>query len=92
MKINVREFVYENITPYTGDASFLTGPTERTKQLWEKCSKLLKEERENNGCRAVDAETISTITSHQPGYIDQELETIVGLQTDEALKRAIKPF
>jgi len=92
MTINVREFVYDNITPYDGDASFLQGPTERTKKLWEKCCEYLKEERDNNGLRSADPSTISTITSHKPGYIEKDLETIVGLQTDEPLKRAIKPF
>jgi len=92
MSINVRQFVYENITPYEGDALFLSGPTERTKKLWEKCCEYLKEERDNNGLRSADPSTISTITSHKPGYIERDLETIVGLQTDEPLKRAIKPF
>ena len=92
MAIDVRKFVYDNITPYEGDASFLAGPTERTTQLWEEAKKCLKEERDGNGLRSADPETISTITSHKPGYIKQELETIVGLQTDEPLKRAIKPF
>ena len=92
MSINVRQFVYDNITPYEGDASFLQGPTERTKKLWDKCREYLKEERDNNGLRSADPATISTITSHKPGYIEKDLETIVGLQTDEPLKRAIKPF
>ena len=92
MTIDVRKFVYDNITPYEGDASFLAGPTERTNQLMEEVRKYLKEERDNNGLRAADPVTISTITSHKPGYIKKELETIVGLQTDEPLKRAIKPF
>ena len=92
MSINVRQFVYENITPYEGDASFLSGPTERTNKLMEEVKKYLKEERDNNGLRSVDPSTISTITSHKPGYIDKNLETIVWLQTDEPLKRAIKPF
>ena len=92
MSINVREFVYENITPYDGDASFLSGPTERTKKLMEEVKKYLKEERDNNWLRSADPSTISTITSHKPGYIDKDLETIVWLQTDEPLKRAIKPF
>ena len=90
--IDVRKFVYENITPYTGDASFLSGPTERTKELWEEVKKCLKEERDGNGLRSADPETISTITSHKPGYIKKELETIVGLQTDAPLRRGIKPF
>ncbi len=92
MTIDVKKFVYDNITPYEGDASFLAGPTERTTQLWNEAKKYLKEERDNNGMRSADPETISTITSHKPGYIKQDLETIVGLQTDEPLKRAIKPF
>ena len=92
MSINVRQFVYDNITPYDGDASFLQGPTERTNKLMEDVKKYLKEERDNNGLRSVDPSTISTITSHKPGYINKDLETIVWLQTDEPLKRAIKPF
>ena len=92
MTINVRQFVYDNITPYEGDASFLQGPTERTNKLMEEVKKYLKEERDNNGLRSADPSTISTITSHKPGYIDKDLETIVWLQTDEPLKRAIKPF
>jgi formate C-acetyltransferase len=92
MPIHVRDFVYKNITPYTGDESFLAWPTERTKKLWNECLDLLKKERQNNGCLAVDNETISNILSHKPGYIDKELETIVWLQTDAPLKRSIKPF
>ena len=91
-RIDVADFVYNNITPYEGDASFLAGPTERTKNLWNKCLEALEEERQNGGVRAIDAKTISTITSHAAGYIDRENELIVGLQTDELLKRAIKPF
>ena len=90
--IDVSDFVYRNITPYTGDASFLCGPSERTKKLWNECLAALDEERKNNGVRSIDAKTISTITSHKAGYIDRESELIVGLQTDELLKRAIKPF
>ena len=91
-KIDVADFVFNNITPYDGDASFLQGPTERTKKLWNKCLEALEEERQNGGVRSIDAKTISTITSHAAGYIDRENELIVGLQTDELLKRAIKPF
>ena len=90
--IDVTDFVRKNITPYEGDASFLVGPTERTKRIWDICLKALEEERNNNGVRSFDPDTVSTITSHKPGYIDQENELIVGLQTDELLKRAIKPF
>ena len=91
-KIDVTDFVRKNITPYEGDASFLVGPTERTKRIWDICLKALEEERNNNGVRSFDPDTVSTITSHKPGYIDKENELIVGLQTDELLKRAIKPF
>ncbi|MGL4853122.1 MAG: formate C-acetyltransferase [Phocaeicola sp.] len=91
-EINVANFVHENITPYTGDASFLAGPTERTTKIWNICLQALKEENANNGVRSLDNATISTITSHKAGYIDQENELIVGLQTDEVLRRSIKPF
>ena len=91
-RIDVADFVYNNITPYEGDASFLTGATERTKKLWNKCLEAIEEERQNGGVRSIDTKTISTITSHAAGYIDKENELIVGLQTDELLRRAIKPF
>ena len=91
-KIDVSDFVYRNITPYEGDASFPKGPSERTVKLWKECLSALEEERKNNGVRSIDSKTISTITSHRAGYIDKECELIVGLQTDELLKRAIKPF
>ncbi len=91
-KINVRDFIYQHISPYEGDASFLAGPTTRTEKLWKKCQQLLKKEHELGGVLAIDTDTISTITSHQPGYIQKELELITGLQTDAPLKRAIKPF
>ncbi len=91
-EINVTDFVKTNITPYEGDASFLAGPTERTKAVWNKCLEALAEERANNGVRSLDPSTVSTITSFAAGYIDKENEVIVGLQTDEVLRRAIKPF
>ncbi|MBR8537704.1 formate C-acetyltransferase [Carboxylicivirga sediminis] len=91
-QVNVRDFVQKNITPYEGDSSFLCGPTDRTKKLWEICLDAIKEERANNGVRSIDTETISTITSHEAGYIQKDLELIVGLQTDELLKRAMKPY
>lgn len=90
--INVRDFIKHNITPYEGDASFLTGPTEATKQLWSICLEAMVYERANNGIVDIDTETISSITSHGAGYIQRDLEKIVGLQTDELLKRAMKPF
>ena len=91
-EINVTDFVKTNITPYEGDASFLAGPTERTKAVWNKCLEALAEERANNGVRSLDPSTVSTITSFAAGYIDKDNEVIVGLQTDEVLRRAIKPF
>lgn len=90
--INVTDFVKLNITPYEGDASFLKGPTKRTKAVWDKCLEALAEERANKGVRSLDPSTVSTITSFAAGYIDKENEVIVGLQTDEVLRRAIKPF
>ena len=91
--IQVRDYIVKHYTPYDGDGSFLAGPTQRTKKLWAELSQLLEQERNSPG-RVLDADTriISTITSHEPGYIDRELEQIVGLQTDKPLKRAIMPF
>ncbi|MEU8457123.1 formate C-acetyltransferase [Streptomyces griseoaurantiacus] len=89
-RVDVRDFVQANYTPYEGDASFLTGPTDRTRAVWEKVSALFPEER-RRGVLDVDAATPSTITSHAPGYIDRDRELIVGLQTDAPLKRAIMP-
>jgi len=89
--INVRDFVFQNITAYDGDSTFLVGPSEKTKKLWDKVKKLLKKETEKGGVLDIDTKTVSNITSHAPGYIDKDLEVIVGLQTDEPLKRAIKP-
>ena len=89
--INIRDFVFQNITAYDGDSSFLVGPSEKTKKLWDKVKKLLKKEIENGGVLDIDTKTVSSITSHAAGYIDKDLEVVVGLQTDEPLKRAIKP-
>ncbi|EPR07621.1 formate C-acetyltransferase [Ruminiclostridium papyrosolvens] len=91
-EIDVRDFIVNNYTPYEGDDSFLKGPTERTQKLWKKVSDKLEEERKNGGVLDVDTKIISTMTSHDPGYIDKELEKIVGLQTDQPLKRGIMPF
>ncbi|MCD7727725.1 MAG: formate C-acetyltransferase [Ruminococcus sp.] len=90
--LDVRDFIVDNYTEYKGDESFLAPPTEKTKKLWDEVLNLMKKEREAGGVLDIDEETISTITSHKPGYIDKELEEIVGLQTDEPLKRAIMPF
>ncbi len=89
-RVDVRDFIQRNYTPYTGDAGFLAGPTARTLGVWQRLSALFTEERER-GVLAIDASTPSTITSHGPGYIDREHELIVGLQTDAPLKRAIMP-
>ncbi len=89
--INVRDFIQNNYTPYLGDESFLTGATERTQNLWSQVKNLMKAERDK-GILDTDTEVVSTITSHAPGFIDRELEQIVGLQTDKPLKRAIMPF
>lgn len=91
-KIDVRGFVTKNITPYDGDASFLTEATQRTKDMWQICLDAIKEERANNGVRAIDTEIVSTVASHGAGYIDRDNELIVGLQTDMLLKRAMKPY
>ena len=90
-EINVRDFIQKNYTPYEGNADFLAGPTERTKKLWDEVLELYKKERENGGVLDASTDVASTITSHAPGYIDKDLETIVGLQTDKPLKRAIMP-
>lgn len=90
--ISVRDYIIKNYTPYHGGAEFLEPPTEATTKLWEKVSALMKEERARGGVYDVDTVTISGITAHHPGYIDKELEKIVGLQTDEPLKRAMMPF
>ncbi len=90
--LNVRDFLLLNVTPYDGDASFLCGPTEKTKKVWDLCLQALKEERENHGVRSIDTSTISGVTAFAPGYIDKDSEVIVGLQTDAVLRRAMKPF
>ena len=90
--INVRKFIQENYTPYDGDGSFLAGPTERTKKLWQEVLDLMEQERAAGGVLDFDTKIISDITSHAPGYIDKDLEQIVGLQTDKPLKRSIMPF
>ena len=91
-EINVRDFIQRNYTLYTGNADFLEGPTSATSKLWEECCELLKQERENGGVLDMDTKIVSTITSHGAGYIDKNLETIVGLQTDAPLKRSMQPF
>ncbi len=90
-KIDVRNFIQENYTPYEGDSSFLAPATERTKALWDELSVLLKKEREKGGVLDVASTIPSSITAHDAGYINKDLEIIVGLQTDAPLKRAIMP-
>ena len=90
-EIDVRDFIQLNYKPYEGDDSFLEEPTEATKHLWSELSDLLKKENESGGTLDIDTETVSTIISHKPGYIDKDHEKIVGLQTDAPLKRAIMP-
>jgi formate C-acetyltransferase len=90
-EINVRDFIQKNYTPYEGDASFLAKATARTQQLWQKVLQLMQEETQK-GILDADTDIISTITSHNAGYIDRALEQIVGLQTDKPLKRALMPF
>lgn len=91
-EINTRDFIQNNYTPYNGDESFLAGPTEATNTLWGELKELQKEERAKGGVLDMDTDIVSTITSHKPGYIDKDLEKIVGLQTDKPLKRAFMPF
>lgn len=90
--IDVRDFIQHNYTPYSGNEEFLSGPSQRTLRLWDKLKVLLKQEIDNGGVLDADEEVVSSITSHKPGYIDKELEVVVGLQTDAPLKRALMPF
>ncbi|MBE1444351.1 formate C-acetyltransferase [Paenibacillus sp. OAS669] len=90
--IDVKDFIDRNLTPYTGDETFLAGPTEATVSLWQRIRELMKQEIAGGGVLDVDVNTVSTITSHAPGYIDKEKEQIVGLQTDAPFKRSVQPF
>lgn len=91
-EINVRDFIQSNYTPYEGDEGFLTGPTERTKALMKKLNDLLDAERKAGGVLDVDTETVSSLKSYAPGYLDKDNEIIVGLQTSSPLKRGVNPF
>ena len=91
-EIDVRDFIQRNYAPYEGDGSFLSPATEATKALWQKICELTRKERENGGVLDADTKIVSTVTSHEAGYIDRELEKIVGLQTDVPFKRALQPF
>ncbi|MDK7050879.1 MULTISPECIES: formate C-acetyltransferase [Aerococcus] len=91
-EVNVRDFIQNNYTEYTGDSSFLEGPTENTTELWDQVMDLTKQERENGGVLDMDTKIVSTITSHDAGYLDKDKEKIVGVQTDEPFKRSLQPF
>ncbi|ACL76566.1 formate C-acetyltransferase [Ruminiclostridium cellulolyticum] len=86
--IDVQDFIQTNYTPYDGDGSFLCGASSKTRQLWETCRSLLVEEHLNGGILDIDTETVASINSHKPGFIDEKYEVIKGLQTDTPLKRA----
>lgn len=91
-EVDVRDFIQNNYSPYEGDGDFLAGPTEATLKLWDDILKLSEAERKAGGVLDADTSVVSTLTSHPAGYIDKELEKIVGLQTDKPFKRALQPF
>lgn len=91
-EVDVRDFIQKNYTPYEGDDSFLADATEATKALWAQVTELNKAEKDNGGVYDADTKVISTITSHGPGYLNKDLETIVGFQTDKPFKRSLQPF
>ncbi len=91
-EVNVRDFIQNNYTPYEGGGEFLAPPTKATQKLWDEILKLSDAERKAGGVLDADTATVSTLTSHAAGYIDEKLEKIVGLQTDKPFKRALQPF
>ena len=91
-EINLRDFIQLNYTPYTGDDSFLAGPTQATKELWDQVMDLSAQERAKGGVLDMDTSVVSTITSHAAGYLDKSKEKIVGFQTDKPFKRSLQPF
>ena len=91
-QVDVRDFIQKNYTPYEGDDSFLCGPTEATKTLWAQVMELSKQEREKGGVLDMDTKVPSTITSHAAGYLNKDLEKIVGFQTDKPFKRSLQPY
>ena len=91
-EVDVRDFIQNNYKPYDGDESFLEGPIESTNTLWEKLQKLQKEERAKGGVLDMETEVVSSLTAYGPGYLDKDLEKVVGLQTDKPLKRAFMPY
>jgi len=91
-EIDVRDFIQSNYTPYLGDEGFLSERTERTAALWEECLELLKKERASGGVLSIDTSRATGINAYAPGYINKELELIVGLQTEKPLERSVNPF
>lgn len=91
-EVDVRDFIINNFSEYTGDESFLAGPTETTTQLWDQVMDLTKQEREAGGVLDMDTKVVSSITSHAAGYLNKEKEQIVGFQTEKPLKRSLMPF
>lgn len=91
-EVNVRDFILKNYSPYEGDDRFLAAATDSTNNLWQQVMELTKQERENGGVLEMDTETVSTITSHGPGYLDEDLEKVVGVQTDKPFNRSLQPF
>ncbi|WP_303234171.1 formate C-acetyltransferase [Holdemanella biformis] len=91
-EVDVRDFIQNNYKPYNGDENFLEGPTESTNTLWAELQKLQKEERAKGGVLDMETEVVSSLTAYGPGYLDKDLEKVVGLQTDKPLKRAFMPY
>ena len=91
-EINVRDFIQKNYKEYTGDSEFLSGATERTNTLMKKLQAMFDLERQFGGVLDIDTDTVSSLTSYSPGYLDKEKELIVGLQTNRPLKRGVNPF
>ncbi|CZQ85111.1 glycine radical [Trichococcus palustris] len=91
-EVDVRDFILKNYSEYKGDESFLEGPTETTTQLWDQVMDLTKQEREAGGVLDMDTKVVSTITSHEAGYLNKDKEQIVGFQTEKPLKRSLMPF
>ncbi len=91
-EVNVRDFIQKNYTPYEGDDSFLEGPTKNTTELWAQVMDLTKQELDAGGVLDMDTKVVSTITSHEAGYLDKDKETIVGFQTEKPFKRSLQPY
>ncbi|MFV0559736.1 MAG: formate C-acetyltransferase [Enterococcus sp.] len=91
-EVNVRDFIQNNYTPYDGNDEFLAGPTEATTKLWDQVMDLNTQEIEAGGVLDMDTKVVSTITSHGPGYLNKDLETVVGFQTEKPFKRGLQPF